>query len=549
MKGKALLKSAAAILLCLAMTAALFVGCGGGGNNASQPESSSSQQSSQAGKDESSAVSAGEANQAGGDLPQLKILIGSANIDPNDYYVPKKMKELTGYDVIYDMLPAENTDEVLNLKISGGSDYDIITVGSSNAMRAQMETLARQGALTQLDDLIKEYGPNLEKNVDPICWSMTEVDGKRYIIANKDPSVIPEGNIWNPFLVRTDWLKKMNMEFPDTKEGFRDFLQAVKDQDPGENGDMNIPLLLSPSSSTAMIRSAFDLYFDWNDIDGKLVPLVKDPRYKEYLQYMQELYQSGLIDVEYPTNLGDTITEKFTAGRAAVCFANVMDYTRINDALQGNVPGATMDVFNPLKNSEGVVAAGTSTGLNKLTVIPTGSSHKEDAMKYMNLKCDTEIFKASVIGEEGVHYNSSGENSYEPILPKFTDELNDAHIFICGADDANYGIYWREVRVKKDPLGYAAMEKIEIEHPEVARVDPLAISPLMLTYAENASALNTMLKDFEVTVITGTVSVDEIDAFAQRYMAEGGSEVEAEVNEWWSGYRDTYIENYGDWLK
>ncbi len=540
MKGK-LFKSSLAMLLCLAMLVSLLTACGGEGQS-SQQSSSGSQQSSSEAEQKDTAGSEEE-------LPQLKMLIGSANIDPNDYYVSKKMKELTGYDVLYDMLPSENTEEVLNLKLSGGSDYDIITIGSSNAMRAQMENFARQGALAQLDDLLEEYGSNLLEKVDPICWSMTEVDGKRYIIANKDPSVIPEGNIWQPFMVRTDWLKKMNMEFPDTKEGLRDFLQAVKDQDPGGNGSMNIPMLLAPGGDLAMIRSAFDIYFNWNDIDGKLVPLVKDPRYKEYLQYMQDLYKDGLIDTEYPTNLNDTVTEKFTAGRAAVAFIFAMNYTSTKDALLANVPDATLDAFGPLKNKDGVLGAATTTGLNKLAVIPANSKHKEDAMRYMNLKCDTETFKASVIGEEGVHYETAGENSYKPILPTFTDELNDAHVFICGADDANYGIYWREVRVKKDEFGYAAMKKVTIDQPEIARVDPLAISPLLPTYAENSSALNTLLNDFELTVITGAASVDDVDAFAERYMAEGGSAVETEINEWWSGYRDTYIENYGSWMK
>ncbi len=547
MKGK-LIKSFLSMLLCLALLASLLAACGGDGQSSQQSSSSSQQSSSKA--ESSSETESKDTAEPGEELPQLKMLINSANIDPNDYYVPKKMKELTGYDVVYDMLPSENSNDVLNLKMSGGSEYDIITVGSSNAMRAQMETFARQGALTQLDDLLEQYGQNLLDKVDPICWSMTEIDGSRYIIANKEPAVIPEGNIWCPFMVRTDWMKKMNIEeFPDTKEGLRDFLQAVKDQDPGGNGNLNIPLVLAPDSDFAMLRSAFDIYFNWNDIDGKLVPLVKDPRYKEYLQYMQDLYKDGLIDAEFPTNLGDTVTEKFTAGRAAVSFTFAMSYTSTQEALTANVPEATLDTFGPLKNSDGVIAATTAIGLNKLTVIPANSKHKEDAMKYMNLKCETETFKASVIGDEGVHHNATGENTFEPILSTFTEELNDAHIFLCGADDDNYGIYWREVRVKKDPLGYKAMKKLEIDHPEIARVDPLAISPLLPTYAENSSALDTLLRDFELTVITGAASVDDVDSFADRYMAEGGSDIEAEINEWWSGYRDTYIENYGSWMK
>lgn len=541
---KTTLKRAIALVMCLAMLLTVLAACGGNDNSsASTPSSSSGSSTAENSSSKESSQEEPESSAAAdnGDLPVLKMLIQSGDYDPNDYYITKKMKELTGYTVEYEMMPKENTLDVLNLKLAGGSDYDIFTLSYSTAVRSQMDKWARQGALAQLDDLIAEYGPNLEAKVDQRCWDMTQVDGKRYIIANLEPSVVPEGNAWSPFYVRTDMAKEINMEFPDTKDGFVEYLKAIK----AKYGDSVAPFSICPTSDMSYLKGAFDIYFGWNDVDGELISVVEDPRYKEYLAYMADLYSQGLLDVDFPTNLADTVVEKFTSGKAAVVMGiSTNNYGTTEDALTGAIEGATMDVFGPLKDDKGKAAAGGTTGLNAISAIPATSTHQEDAMKYINAKLEDETFKISTIGEEGYTHKKISDTEYEPIAPTFLEELNYGSNFLIGADDVMYPIYWKQCRLKKDIRNYDAAVKM-MEGTNIVQVDPMKISPLLPTYCEYTTALEQSINDFTVSVICGTASVDDLDTFAQQYMADGGAEVKKEINEWWATYRDTYYKDYG----
>lgn len=534
------LKKAIAFAMCLAMLLTL-VACGGdSGSSASTPNSSTRSSSESSQEKEEESIASSDANTQD-DLPELKMLIQSGDYDPNEYYITKKMKELTGYTVNYEMLPKENMLDVLNLKLAGGSDYDIFTISYSTAVRSQMDKWARQGALAELDDLIAQYGSNLEAKVNQRCWDMTAVDGKRFIIANLEPSVVPEGNAWCPFYVRTDMAKEINMEFPDTRDGFVEYLKAIKEK----YGDSVAPFSICPTSDMSYLMGAFDLYFKWNDVDGTLTSLVEDPRYKEYLTFMADLYSQGLLDVDYPTNLADTVVEKFTSGKAAVVMGiSTNNYGTTEDALVGAIEGAAMDVFGPIKNAKGKAAAGGTTGLNAISAIPAASLHQEDAMKYINAKLEDETFKISTIGEEGYTHKKISDTEYEPIAPTFLEELNYGSNFLIGADDEMYPIYWKQCRLKKDIRNYDAAVKM-MEGTNIVQIDPMKISPLLPIYCEYTTSLEQAVSDFEVSVICGTASVDTLETFAQQYMNDGGAEVKEEVNAWWAEYRDTYYADYG----
>lgn len=534
------LKKAIAFAVCLAMLLTL-VACGGdSGSSASTPNSSTTSSSESSKEKEEESIASSDANTQD-DLPELKMLIQSGDYDPNEYYITKKMKELTGYTVNYEMLPKENMLDVLNLKLAGGSDYDIFTISYSTAVRSQMDKWARQGALAELDDLIAQYGPNLEAKVNQRCWDMTAVDGKRFIIANLEPSVVPEGNAWCPFYVRTDMAKEINMEFPDTRDGFVEYLKAIKEK----YGDSVAPFSICPTSDMSYLMGAFDLYFKWNDVDGTLTSLVEDARYKEYLTFMADLYSQGLLDVDYPTNLADTVVEKFTSGKAAVVMGiSTNNYGTTEDALVGAIEGATMDVFGPIKNAKGKAAAGGTTGLNAISAIPAASVHQEDAMKYINAKLEDETFKISTIGEEGYTHKKISDTEYEPIAPTFLEELNYGSNFLIGADDEMYPIYWKQCRLKKDIRNYDAAVKM-MEGTNIVQIDPMKISPLLPIYCEYTTSLEQAISDFEVSVICGTASVETLETFAQQYMNDGGAEVKEEINAWWAEYRDTYYADYG----
>ena len=63
--------------------------------------------------------------------PVLKFLVGGRTYDPNEDIPCKKMMELTGYQVKYEMLPTSNGDEKLMLEMSSGNEYDLVELSGT----------------------------------------------------------------------------------------------------------------------------------------------------------------------------------------------------------------------------------------------------------------------------------------------------------------------------------------------------------------------------------------------------------------------------------
>lgn len=96
--------------------------------------------------------------------PVLKRLNVWQNEEYNAYPVAKLLEEKTGYKVQYDMLPQDKWAEKLNLIMSSGEAYDIVT--SYNDM-ALYSDYTQKGALVDLTPLIDEFGPNIKAAIKP----------------------------------------------------------------------------------------------------------------------------------------------------------------------------------------------------------------------------------------------------------------------------------------------------------------------------------------------------------------------------------------------
>ena len=215
------MKKPLALLLSLLMLFSLTA-CGGGGNN--QPASDGNQ---------STEAPSGDKN-TGGEQTAVPELKGPGNVtlkrlgynaafDPNNDINADVLKQSTGYDVEYFMLPAENADEKLLMDISGGADYDCVNVSVN-----QWRTLVAQGALQPLDDVLEAYGQDiLAGNSDTVWDALRGEDGHIYGV----PYMYPHSHEIAMFMVaRMDLLKAAGInEVPTTIDEFYDCLVTLKE--------------------------------------------------------------------------------------------------------------------------------------------------------------------------------------------------------------------------------------------------------------------------------------------------------------------------------
>lgn len=456
-------------------------------------------------------------NEAPVEKPVLRHLGFQRNFDPNQDPVAAMLEEETGYKVNYEILPLENPNDKLNLMMANKEEIDIVKLSGT-----QYHKLANEGALEPLDDLLKEYGQTLLSVNDQESWDLAKIDGVTYGIPERAPRPFVSGAI----AIRSDVLETVGMEIPTTIDEFYNLLVAIK-----EKTDM-IPLT-GYEGIVHEISGAFGVNAQWQEKDNKIVNRVENPGMKDYLAFMNKLYEEGLIDQEWPINDNPKAQEKFTNGTAAMMSSYGWGLGPSTEAaLATSFPDSTVELIMGLEGKDGQKGAwAQATGIGWFIAIPKASKNKEEAMKYLDLKVQPELFKKIAIGEEGVHFEDKG-GRMEPILPKFNDERNNADWFITSTDQKAYADYWL-LRTRKDPVLSKTFDKMQVQL-DYAQKEATTLAPPLETNAKYNQKLLILEKDYQLKVIAGAESVDSYDNFLNTWKAEGGEECTIEYNDWYA---------------
>ncbi len=238
---------------------------------------------------------------------------GVADFEENAY--TQWLEEQSGIDLTFDVAPNSQTeaDQKFNLVVASGDLPDvIINFGTS---LAEQQTLADQGLLIPMDDLIAEYGDEYAKVLEALP-QINDVnslaDGKTYSLPDINEcyhcTLSQKAWIYKP------WLDKLGLEVPTTTDELYTVLKAFKEQDPNGNGEADeIPWSASVSGDwhgeiTKFIMNSFVMSPDLSDDtfmfveDGMIKASYAEEGWKEGIQYLNKLYSEGLIDPEAFTN-------------------------------------------------------------------------------------------------------------------------------------------------------------------------------------------------------------------------------------------------------
>lgn len=450
--------------------------------------------------------------------PTLKVLGTYNGHDPNNDPTATAIEEKTGYHVEYFMLPSENALDNLLLQIASGEAYDILRISES----MYLELLSR-GALLPLDDLLAEYGGNLTSLITEDAYTLTTSDGQIFGI----PMMAERASIDSGLVLRGEIVEELGLEIPTTPEEFKAVLEAVKAAYP----DM-IPFLTFNERQMGVVSSGYGFYFDWNDVDGKLTHYVQMPEYTEYLAYLVDLYESGLIDPDIAVNNSTTRTEKFSSG-------NVFAYACggwTDSALTAYIEGGGEDLIylDPLKDLEGNRGIKKQQNLNNVSCIPVTAEHPEDAVKFMNRKFDEDVFTYVTLGVQDEHFTIDENGGYWPIMPIFSEVRNNAWWYLNSFDMTRYGDMWM-ARTRRTQAVAEIYDGLNQNAAEMAISNPLDLCPMLDAVTENRATLDTMVTDYVLQVIVGVKKVEDHQAFVDSWLAAGGQACYDAYNTWYAG--------------
>lgn len=351
--------------------------------------------------------------------------------------------------------------------------------------------------------------------------------------------------------IREDWLEKVGMKAPTTIAELEAVMEAFVTQDPDGNGADDTFGMAAENSlfyHFAPIFWAYGAYPDktWLKAeDGTLEYGRIQPEMKDALRKLQEMYNRGFFDPEFPLKTEFQAKPTINANRVGIDFAGFWEIENLGPVIQ-SVPGCKWNAYplpmlEPDKPTVGGIGAGVTNGY----VVNKDFEHPEAIVKMMNLaiRVCTDSPDVYVDAEVPVVW---------PLAPVFApDPENDFRTYeairsvqdgLTKAEDLN-----PSVRAIYDQLGasdkYMSMFGAKDNASVYLMIQAIengwvfgnqffgAPTPTMV---EREGTLDELTTTAFIKIITDNADVDEtFDKFVADWKALGGDQITAEVNEWY----------------
>ncbi|NSW89093.1 MAG: extracellular solute-binding protein [Firmicutes bacterium] len=464
-------------------------------------------------------------------------------VSMNDYpLVWQELEKRTGIKVKFDAYPAADYNTIVGTRIAANTDMpDILTpVGD-------ILSLYESKVIVDHAPLIEKVGVYAKKhfaNNPKYAASLRTPDGAIPVIYG-DATV---NNQYFPaaYMIRENWLKKINREIPKTIDDWYIILSEFKKQDMNGNGDPTdeIPLSTDLWAWVLTFADAWDVHVLSTDgffpnPDGKVTFEYIDPKFKDVLAWLKKLYDEKILDNEFTTQNRD----------------------QLNAKISQNIIGATCG-FGPMVQNTTLMAAGEKEdkyvltpfaqgpeGYNKFAIqdpawgfsasITSACKYPEIAMKWLdNLAFNPETAKLLMLGIEGYHYTISGEQMINsdkvlniskekgltPNEVKISDGTYPALPFIYLLEAFNYS--WQD-SIRVGALKEGSIDFVKKRLPYLVSAFPAAHSSIEQNKVieQYMADIRTYRDEAVVNFIIGADSLDNFDAYVNKLKSMGIDEV------------------------
>lgn len=480
---------------------------------------------------ESDSAEADASQAAGITFPLAETLhfTGSAVTD-NGY----KLSESKGWQLSLDRANIEveliefdksELEEKTNLLLAGGDYPDFFfknTAGAEDSLGVE------DGILIPLEDLIREYAPNMTALLD-------ELDGWKYITASDGhiyslPCIQERANhypINAPMWINKRWLDNLGLAEPANMEELDTVLRAFKEQDANGNGDPDDevpftfavnqfpPYLFLQYMEDGLHMSKFYLAV----IDDELVYYPLTDGFKDnYLSVLTSWYQDGIIDQNAFTQKYEEMTVNGKAADIHGMFFRSTPSGQVGTERQGDytMVAITSEYGMPT----------TSKILTKAMSITDKCKNPEVLIAWADWFYTEEGRMVAEFGIEGESYELYEDGTYSLLTPEGANEYE----FITGYHiygNANTPMYrpCLSINPEVDPILYKFDQMKTRFYSEGTTV------PYLL-YTEEESKrmadLQTQIHDYitvyTASVVTGKEDLESTYADFQATLREMGAE-------------------------
>ena len=466
----------------------------------------------------------------------------SGQPDLNNNYWTKYINSNFGkkYNVNVQFVPVPRSQETdkLNVLMAANQAPDLCFTYDVGVVY----NYVKQGGLTQMDTYLSKYGQTLTNYLGKEVLKYGQFSGKQFSIPGKR-TMLMQGNIF----VRKDWLDKLGMKMPTTRDEFYNMLVAFRDKNPGNVSGV-VPLAYAvggSSNNIGMANLADSFYTDFSE--GTVAKATTGsaylmawamPGYKDYMQFMNKLYNEKLMSPDFAVDkTGSQANADASSGKAGVIAAN-WDYIYrttpgIYTSLKKNVPGAELAVLNCFKNTtNGKYMRQEYAQNGAYMMVPKSSKHAVQVVEYLNWMADPKVTLAIQNGEEGADYKMVDGVPTPTVPTTYTGEK-----FMGAACNGDYDMLHNgpetgnsEKNLTAISLSYPGFENEAKEAAKVSLTDTyiaFAYTTPNSAYAKYSQTLTDKNSQITAKIITAKPSEfsSAYDSQVKEYMTAGGQAV------------------------
>ncbi|GGA02056.1 lipoprotein LipO [Paenibacillus marchantiophytorum] len=455
-------------------------------------------------------------------------------------------------NVKYVPILRSDSTKKLNVLFASGSAPDIV----SEYNTPFRGSLYDQKQLLPIDDILK-YMPEYQKlltQYPQLKKAGTKPDGKIYEIG-KVKEAVPA----HILLVRTDWLKKLNLSMPTTTDELMAVAKAFADNDPDGNGKKDTYGMNMSTYSEQAINEIFgegsskDL-LAWGVKDGKI--------YRQWdnelasLTFKKKLYDDGIIDKDYINDKdGAKAKQDFLNGKIGIYVkftGGWYDFT-MNDmvTLKKNVATAAIAPLGYPKSPVGTFTGAIDNPVQMTTVINAKAKDPEAVGRYLDFMMKPETALKVINGDEGTHWKKAANGCPQAIdAAKSKNEVGYAGdyemFYSSGQDKCSFVLSGFNAEVPDQKSAMDMYKEIQKVYFDPQREYPgLTVGEHMPVYNADLQIINTtILKEkgdlFVKAIISGSKYTPEqaIKDSQAAWDKAGGKQLEDFMNKWYQENKD-----------
>lgn len=560
------------LLLCILMTSLLvFTSCSSAATTTS-PASSTSDTSATADSTTASTEPTATPDTPLGKYDPPISITTIRSIDNTRTYMPGETWENNLWTQAYEeqlgiklsylwTAPSNEFDAKMNIAIASDDIPDMLYLKYDQFYR-----LAKSGKLADLSESFENLANPVMKDtvtnyLDGMVSKATTFDGKLLGLGNP-PGATNFLELW----YRDDWLANVGLSAPKNFDDVIAMMYAFAKEDPNKNGTPTVGLGVSKElwGGGMGLEGFFNAYHSypnlWVEKDGKLAHGSIQPETKAALEKLAKLYADGVLDKDFAIKgiwaeaADDIVKDKIGLAFGPLWFG----LWKCNDVMVNHPNTATWTCMPIPSADETPALSQQSIMIDYVACMSKDAKNPEALIKINNLQhyldrdSETRVAKyhyqadpdGNVVSnffhkiiqiDYDVMYNINSVDMVKTALEtgdesKLDTEMLDfyklAKSYMDGTDMKGYGAY------ATDGPGGGAVIANEILAKKLYLNDSF-FGPSSDTM--NAKLGNLMSKENEVfTKIIMGAPISEFDDFVEYWNSQGGSEITAEVNDWFA---------------